>query len=770
MVAVERLDHARKAEPPRRGDRRLLAVDDLGARDGQPGRVEEPVGQALVRGDVDADRRGQRGHRRPDALLVDAVAELDQRVAVEPDERDVAADRLVDQRLGGRPERLPLGEPDEALHLGREVEEDIGVVGGDEVVDQRDRHPAGLETDRLLAVFVDAVVLAGRAGRPGLAVADVGAGQVLELERDVLGDVARPRPVAQAGDEPAAAAERAGVILERRQQGDQRLGEVRQQVRGVLLEDAEVDQEADDRLARPVVRAAQDPGLEDAQGRRGPAVEAERGAATGGPPGRPSGCGCRLRHVGLLLAADPECIGSPVGRCRGRRDPRSTRGLEEWPYDDRCNDGQVRAWLAAGPFAPSEQEIKFCRRPMGFVSPMRSTAAARRWWSRHAGSAISSTTGRAPCGAISSTSSDRWRRSSATTSGGSAVRLDRDDFSLRPASADLEAIVAAAGSTLRHPRRVRRLGRRAGVRVAHPEPVSRLILLGTVCGEPVAFSPDELAEGDYRSMIRSAGEGIPPSGACSHGSSRMRPRSRRWFDDLRGCRRRRPTCRSAASRASRWISRTTCRGSRTDPRAPVDRRSIYLDNAVTVSSLIPRAPVPLTSITSCSPTTCLACSSTRWPRSWPDRRLLSAARSATERCHAAASTSCGSPPTPHERAVAAALTLSPRTVASPVDSTPSSGSVAPLPAPPPSPNTCDASSPERTPPRARLRVGRHRAPATRSRLGGGTVPRRRSLPTVAAADRKDGSERRYTTMTMTVLARPRPASGRTPRRRSRSRR
>ena len=178
VVAVERLDHAREAEPLGRGHRAVLGVDDVGARDRQPGRVEQPVGQALVRRDVDADGRGQRGHRRPDPLLVDAVPELDERVAVEPDERDVAADRLVDERLGRRPERLPLGEPDEPLELGREVEEDLGVVRRDEVVDERDGHPAGLEPDRLLAVLVDAVVLAvpgrrrascrgGRRCRPG---------------------------------------------------------------------------------------------------------------------------------------------------------------------------------------------------------------------------------------------------------------------------------------------------------------------------------------------------------------------------------------------------------------------------------------------------------------------------------------------------------------------------------------------------------------------------------------------------------------------------
>ena len=82
---------------------------------------------------------------------------------------------------------------------GAKSKKTSGSSGRDEVVDERDRHPAGLEADRLLAVLEDAVVLAGRAGRAGLAVADVGAGQVLELEGDVLGDVAQPTSRRAAG-------------------------------------------------------------------------------------------------------------------------------------------------------------------------------------------------------------------------------------------------------------------------------------------------------------------------------------------------------------------------------------------------------------------------------------------------------------------------------------------------------------------------------------------------------------------------------------------
>ena len=233
---------------------------------------------------------------------MDAVAELDERVAVQADERDVAADRLVDEGLRRRPERLLLGQADQPLELGREVEEDLGIVGGDEVVDERHRHPTRLEADGLLAVLVDDVVLAVLAGRPGLAVADVGAREVLELERDVLGDVAHPGAFAQARDEAAAPAERAGVVLERRQQRDERVGEVRDLVGREVLEHAEVDEEADDGFARPVVRAAQDARLEDAQRGQRPV----RGPASRRLRARSSRA--RRRRFGGLGHAGPPCV------------------------------------------------------------------------------------------------------------------------------------------------------------------------------------------------------------------------------------------------------------------------------------------------------------------------------------------------------------------------------------------------------------------------------------------------------------------------------
>ena len=264
---------------------------------------------------------------------MDALAELDERVAVEPDVRDVAAGGLVEDRLGRRPERLPLGEQDEPLELGHEVDRDRRVVRGDEVVDEGDGDLAGLDPDALLAELVDHVVAAVLAGAPRLAVADVGAGEVLELEGDVLGDVAHPRAVAEPRDEAAAAAEAAGVVLEARQQADEGVGEARDLVRREVLEDAEVDDHPDDRLAGPVVRAAQDAGLDDLEGRLGRGAagpirarrsDAPRRLSRRSPAGRGFGAACATALLPPVAVRGPEVSVPPCATRALLPDPRLT--------------------------------------------------------------------------------------------------------------------------------------------------------------------------------------------------------------------------------------------------------------------------------------------------------------------------------------------------------------------------------------------------------------------------------------------------------------
>jgi pimeloyl-ACP methyl ester carboxylesterase len=79
-----------------------------------------------------------------------------------------------------------------------------------------------------------------------------------------------------------------------------------------------------------------------------------------------------------------------------------------------------------------------------------------------------------------------------------------DDFSLQARLGDLEAVLAATGLE-----RFALLGMSGGSAVAmacalaHAEKVSRLILYGTVCGEPVIHEGDAMVEEEtFRNMIR----------------------------------------------------------------------------------------------------------------------------------------------------------------------------------------------------------------------------------------------------------------------------
>ncbi|MFL5643909.1 MAG: alpha/beta fold hydrolase [Chloroflexota bacterium] len=178
-----------------------------------------------------------------------------------------------------------------------------------------------------------------------------------------------------------------------------------------------------------------------------------------------------------------------------------------------------------------------------------------------------------------------------------------DDFSLPARLADLEAVAAGAGFE-----RFALLGMSGGSAVAmafaiaHPERVSRLILNGTVCGEPVTFSPDEMAEEEtYRSMIRVGWAKEDPAFRRVF-TMRFIPgateEQMRWFDDLQRM------STSAANAVASRIARQQVDIEDDLPRisAPtlvlqaVGDRSTTFDNAVSVSSSIPNARlVPLES-------------------------------------------------------------------------------------------------------------------------------------------------------------------------------
>ena len=171
-----------------------------------------------------------------------------------------------------------------------------------------------------------------------------------------------------------------------------------------------------------------------------------------------------------------------------------------------------------------------------------------------------------------------------------------DDFSIEARVSDLEAVLDAAGLD-----RFAMLGMSGGSAVAmayaiaHPERVSRLILYGTVCGEPVTLSPDDQVEEEtYRSMIR-VGWAKEDADFRRVFTKRFIPdateEQMRWFDDLQ-----RMSTSPANAVASR-IARQEVDIHHELPRitAPtivlqaIGDRSTSFDNAVSVSSRIPGA-------------------------------------------------------------------------------------------------------------------------------------------------------------------------------------
>ena len=225
VVAVERLDDDGVADPLGHRGRLVGGAHRLLLGHRQAGRTEQPGGEVLVGGHVDGDRAGGRGHGGADPLLVHALAELHQRVLVEPDPGDVAGDGLVEDRLRGGAERGALRAQDERLELGVPVELGVGL---DEVVHQAYGEPRGGQADVLVDVPVDDVVAALLAlDLPGLAAADVVADDLLQRERDVLGDVTEPGALVEPLDEAAAAAAGAGVLAQPGQHLEQVVGEAR---------------------------------------------------------------------------------------------------------------------------------------------------------------------------------------------------------------------------------------------------------------------------------------------------------------------------------------------------------------------------------------------------------------------------------------------------------------------------------------------------------------------------------------------------------------
>ena len=178
-----------------------------------------------------------------------------------------------------------------------------------------------------------------------------------------------------------------------------------------------------------------------------------------------------------------------------------------------------------------------------------------------------------------------------------------DDFSLGARLADLESVVEAAGLG-----RFAMLGMSGGsapamaYAAAHPDRITRLILYGTVCGDPVVFDDEELAvEQTYRTMIRVGWAKDDPTFRRVFTSKFIPDATEEqlaWFDALQ----RMSTSpeNSVASRIARQevdlVAEIPTIRAPTLVLQAVGDRSTTFDNAVRVSAQIPGARlVPLDS-------------------------------------------------------------------------------------------------------------------------------------------------------------------------------
>ena len=115
MIAVVRLGDDRETDASRCAHGLRFALHELLPRHRQPERREDLVRLFLVARELHCDVRRSAGDRGLNALLILAVAQLHERLIVEPQPRNAARLRGTHQRRGRRTERPTLREPDEIV-------------------------------------------------------------------------------------------------------------------------------------------------------------------------------------------------------------------------------------------------------------------------------------------------------------------------------------------------------------------------------------------------------------------------------------------------------------------------------------------------------------------------------------------------------------------------------------------------------------------------------------------------------------------------------
>ncbi len=266
VIGIERLHDDRISEAGGCARGRFGGADHALARNGKPQIGKNAIRFLLVGGDGYRDVTGLRGDRGLNALLVLAVAELNQALVVEAHPRNVARFGGANEGSGGRAKLASLREVHELDELCAEVERRFvftrsplrAKVLGEQVVQKLDGQIGRGFAYALFFELEHHVVDADGSGASGLAENDVGAGEVLELDGDVLEHVAEPG--AAVLREPTYETARALVGARVGAQGghglEKTVDEARDLGAGPVFERAEIDRETHDGEVRVEAWAA----------------------------------------------------------------------------------------------------------------------------------------------------------------------------------------------------------------------------------------------------------------------------------------------------------------------------------------------------------------------------------------------------------------------------------------------------------------------------------------------------------------------------------
>src|SRR5690606_19895608 len=213
---------------------------------------EQLLAEILVARDGLGDRAGPVGLGGPDAALVRAMAELHQVAVVHPRRRDAASDGGIDDARGTRSEAVLVDQHPQSPDRFLDIEGAILYRRHQQVA----RFMQGGFTYRRRRGSDDDLVDAPFRRFARAAEAGGNAGEVEELQTEVLEDVARPGAVAQALQEAAAFADAAAMLDQGWHPGGESIGQAVYEVRWEILQIVDIDDRLEHGPVRPQVGPA----------------------------------------------------------------------------------------------------------------------------------------------------------------------------------------------------------------------------------------------------------------------------------------------------------------------------------------------------------------------------------------------------------------------------------------------------------------------------------------------------------------------------------